>query len=198
MKKAFKKWLLKEELAELKEIKRSLTTAPQVIDLIDGALGDLDCIEHSDLLNLPNEEDVQDMIDNSSFLTHDEVSCIIEDSNFVTEEDFNDLYRQESSEVLKTDDLDEFLEDYLTKTDAIVFIENTLETVLPDAIHESVKQAVTDLPGYFLYEQIKRYIKEDEPEVKQILEFDDDMFFAKFKDSMERLIKESKNEEDNV
>ena len=198
MKKAFKKWLLKEELAELKEIKRSLTTAPQVIDLIDGALGDLDCIEHSDLLNLPNEDDVQDMIDNSSFLTHDEVSCIIEDSNFVTEEDFNDLYRQESSEVLKTDDLDEFLEDYLTKTDAIVFIENTLETVLPDAIHDSVKQAVTDLPGYFLYEQIKRYIKEDEPEVKQILEFDDDMFFAKFKDSMERLIKESKNEEDNV
>lgn len=206
MKKAIKNWLFKDELKEL-------------IALRD------------DLMNFPTHDQVDDVIenyvDNQSFVTESDVEEHL--SEVVTE---HELYHQlRSHNLVFQEDIEEFVADHEIRsliTEAVDKVKYTPEQ-LEEAVDEGVtslfeiragdvvKAALKDIPGYFIYEQIKRYVEEDYvkwdhfslnhddltakvEEINEIVEHleafqapgvDKVVFFANFKDAIRKLLEET-------
>ena len=191
MKKAIKNWLFKEELKEIKAIRE-------------------------DLMNFPTHDQVSDMVEGE-----------IEGSDYITESDVEEIFSHH--EYMTETDLYYKLEDYIEEDSASDIIESSIDTVLPDAIHagiqeffkehgeDLIKKHVKELPGYFMYEQTKRYVEEDYvkwdhfkqefddlsvkiQEMNEIIEHleafqapgvDKVVFFANFKDAIRKLLDET-------
>jgi len=195
MKQAIKNWLFKEELQELKNLRQ-------------------------DLVNFPTHDQMSDF-------THG----VIEDYNFVTESDVeeqmsetiteHDLYYQlQSHNVTFNDDLDEYISqddihsvisDAIDEMDWDEAVLDQVNRVFNARAEEMIKKAIKDLPGYFFFEQIKRYVEEDYVTWQHFsLNYDDlesrvlnietndikdpysdpMLFFDKFKAAMKQLIEE--------
>ena len=195
MKQAIKNWLFKEELQELKNLRQ-------------------------DLLNFPTHDQMSDF-------THG----VIDDCNFVTESDVeeqmsetiteHDLYYQlQSHNVTFNDDLDEYISqddihsvisDAIDEMDWDEAVLEQVNRVFNARAEEMIKKAIKDLPGYFFFEQIKRYVEEDYVTWQHFsLNYDDlesrvlnietndikdpysdpMLFFDKFKAAMKQLIEE--------
>ena len=206
MKKAIKNWLFKEELESINDLKE----------------------KHQ--YNLESITNLAETM-HSQFPTHDAVSDMMEntliDSNYITESEVEDMFSDH--EYITETDLYYKLEDYIEEDSASDIIESSIDTVLPDAIHvgiidffkehgeDLVKKHVKELPGYFMYEQTKRYVEEDYvkwdhfkqefddlsikiQEMNEIIEHleafqapgvDKVVFFANFKDAIRKLLDET-------
>jgi len=155
MKKAIKNWLFKEEIAEIQKIRESISNT---------------------------KNDIEDSL--KEFPTHDLMSDfvhgVIDDGNYVTDSDVrdqledviceNDLrWQLECNDVVFNDDHDfvtnHDLKDQISDTvDAMEWSEiigEEVNRVFNARAEEVVKQVLKDIPGYFMYEQIKRYVEED-------------------------------------
>lgn len=206
MKKAIKNWLFKEELQSINDLKE----------------------KHK--CNLESITNLADTL-HSQFPTHDAVSDMMENSlielNYITESEVEDMFSDH--EYITETDLYYKLEDYIEEDSASDIIESSIDTVLPDAIHagiqeffkehgeDLIKKHVKELPGYFMYEQTKRYVEEDYvkwdhfkqefddlsvkiQEINEIIEHleafqapgvDKVIFFANFKDAIRKLLDET-------
>ena len=206
MKKAIKNWLFKEELQSINDLKEkhkcNLESITNLADTLQG--------------NFPTHDAVSDLMENSliesNYITESEVEDIVSDHEYVSE---SDLYYK--------------LENYIEEDSASDIIESSIDTVLPDAIHagileffeehgkDLVEKYVKELPGYFMYEQTKRYVEEDYvkwdhfkqefddlsvkiQEINEIIEHleafqapgvDKVVFFANFKDAIRKLLDET-------
>jgi hypothetical protein len=222
MKKAIKNWLFKEELQELQSLQKS------VRDNMDETSRNTSAIVNF----------AQDVEEN--YPTHDVLSDYvrgaIDDENFVTESDIEeqlgdtikeyDLYYQLQSnnvvfedaiqDFVSEDDLHEHISNAVDAMEWSELIGEEVNRVFNARAQDIVKQVLKDIPGYFMYEQIKRYVEEDyvkwdhyslnfddlAQQVSDIQEFTEKMealeapgfdraiFFANFKDAMKRLIDE--------
>lgn len=145
MKKAIKNWLFKEELQELKELKENFKNYPthdEVGDFTHGVIYDGNYVTESDI-----EEKFEDVIYGSdmwSQLQENDVAFANDIEHFVSE-----------------DDLDHLISDAVDAMEWSEIIGEEVNRVFNARAEEVVKQVLKDIPGYFMYEQIKRYVEED-------------------------------------
>lgn len=166
MKKAIKNWLFKEEIAEIQKIRESISdtkndiedsikefpTHDKMSDYVYGVIDDGNYVTDSDvrdkLEDVVYENDLRyqlesnDVVfsDNSEFITNDD----LQDAGFITE-----------------NQLREHLSDEIDAMEWSEIIGEQVNRVFNARAEEVVKQVLKDIPGYFMYEQIKRYIEED-------------------------------------
>lgn len=205
MKKAIKNWLLKEELQELKTLKQDLLNYPthdQMSDFAHGVIYDGNYVTESDI-----EEKFEDVVHSGDMWSH------LRENDVVFESDIQDLVSE--------DDLDERISSAIDAVEWSEIIGEEVNRVFNARAQEVVKQVLKDIPGYFMYEQIKRYVEEDyvkwdhyslnfddlTAKVEEILDLynenidklealhapgiDKAVFFANFKDAIRKLLDET-------
>lgn len=198
MKKAIKNWLFKEELQELKNLRQDLLNYPthdQMSDFAHGVIYDGNYVTESDI-----EEKFEDVIYSSDMWSH------LRENDVVFESDIEDL--------ISEDDLDDHISSAIDAIEWSEIIGEEVNRVFNARAQDIVKQVLKDIPGYFMYEQIKRYVEEDYvkwdhyslnfddlaakvEEMSDIIEHleafqapgvDKAVFFANFKDAIRKLL----------
>lgn len=201
MKKAIKNWLLKEELQELKELRENLT-------------------------NFPTHDQVDDVVeiyvDNQTFVTESDMEEHL--SGIVTEDDFyhqlrchNLVFEEDIEDLISENDLEQNISKAVDAIEWSEIIGEEVNRVFNARAQDVIKQVLKDIPGYFIYEQIKRYVEEDYvkwdhyslnfddlavkvEEMNDVIEHleafqapgvDKAIFFANFKDAIRKLIDET-------
>lgn len=201
MKKAIKNWLFKEELQELKNLRQDLLNYPthdQMSDFAHGVIYDGNYVTESDI-----EEKFEDVIYSSDMWSH------LRENDVVFESDIEDL--------ISEDDLDDHISSAIDAIEWSEIIGEEVNRVFNARAQDIVKQVLKDIPGYFMYEQIKRYVEEDYvkwdhyslnfddlaakvEEMSDIIEHleafqapgvDKAVFFANFKDAIRKLLDET-------
>ena len=201
MKKAIKNWLLKDELKEIKDIRDDLMNFPthdQVNDVVEGEIESARFITESDM-----EEQLSDMI------TECDLYSSLSSNNVVFHDDIED--------VLDEDQVNEIVSVALDNLELSEVIGEEVSRVFNARAESIVKKVLKDIPGYFIYEQVKRYVEEDyvkwehfslnhddltvkvdemQEIVNQLEAFqapgiDKVIFFANFKDAIRKLLDET-------
>ena len=145
MKKAIKNWLFKEELQELKNLREDLLNYPthdQMSDFAHGVIYDGNYVTESDI-----EEKFEDVIYSSDMWSH------LRENDVVFESDIQDLVSE--------DDLDDHISSAIDAVEWSEILSEEVNRVFNARAQDIVKQVLKDIPGYFMYEQIKRYVEED-------------------------------------
>lgn len=201
MKKAIKNWLLKDELKEIKDIRDDLMNFPthdQVNDVVEGEIESARFITESDM-----EEQLSDMI------TECDLYSSLSSNNVVFHDDIED--------VLDEDQVNEIVSVALDNLELSEVIGEEVSRIFNARAESIVKKVLKDIPGYFIYEQVKRYVEEDyvkwehfslnhddltvkvdemQEIVNQLEAFqapgiDKVIFFANFKDAIRKLLDET-------
>lgn len=195
MKQAIKNWLFKEELQELKNLKQDLVNFPthdQMSDFTHGVIDDC---------NFVTESDVEEQM--SETITEHDLYYQLQNHNVT----FND----DLDEYISQDDIHSVISDAIDEMDWAEVVSEQVNRVFNARAEEMIKKAIKDLPGYFFFEQIKRYVEEDYVTWQHFsLNYDDlesrvlnietndikdpysdpMLFFDKFKAAMKQLIEE--------
>ena len=201
MKKAIKNWLLKDELKEIKDIRDDLMNFPthdQVNDVVEGEIESARFITESDM-----EEQLSDMI------TECDLYSSLSSNNVVFHDDIED--------VLDEDQVNEIVSVALDNLELSEVIGEEVSRIFNARAESIVKKVLKDIPGYFIYEQVKRYVEEDYvkwehfslnhddltvkvDEMQEIVNhleafqapgIDKVIFFANFKDAIRKLLDET-------
>lgn len=201
MKKAIKNWLLKDELKEIKDIRDDLMNFPthdQVNDVVEGEIESARFITESDM-----EEQLSDMI------TECDLYSSLSSNNVVFHDDIED--------VLDEDQVNEIVSVALDNLELSEVIGEEVSRIFNARAESIVKKVLKDIPGYFIYEQVKRYVEEDYvkwehfslnhddltvkvDEIQEIVNhleafqapgIDKVIFFANFKDAIRKLLDET-------
>lgn len=201
MKQAIKNWLFKEELQELKNLRQDLLNYPthdQMSDFAHGIIYDGNYVSESDI-----EEQFEDVVKAYDFYSH------LHDNDVV--------FNQEIQDFVTEDDLDDHISSAIDAVEWSEIISEEVNRVFNARAQDVVKQVLKDIPGYFMYEQIKRYVEEDYvkwdhyslnfddlaakvEEMSDIIEHleafqapgvDKAIFFANFKDAIRKLLDET-------
>lgn len=201
MKKAIKNWLFKEELQELKNLRQDLLNYPthdQMSDFAHGVIYDGNYVTESDI-----EEKFDDVVYSSDMWSH------LRENDVVFDSDIQDLVSE--------DDLEDHISNAVDAMEWSEIISEEVNRVFNARAQDIVKQVLKDIPGYFMYEQIKRYVEEDYvkwdhyslnfddlaakvEEMSDIIEHleafqapgvDKAVFFANFKDAIRKLLDET-------
>lgn len=201
MKKAIKNWLFKEELQELKTLKQDLLNYPthdQMSDFAHGVIYDGNYVTESDV-----EEKFEDVVYSGDMWSQ------LRENDVVFESDIQDL--------ISEDDLHDHISSAVDAIEWSEIISEEVNRVFNARAQDIVKQVLKDIPGYFMYEQIKRYVEEDYvkwdhyslnfddlaakvEEMSDIIEHleafqapgvDKAVFFANFKDAIRKLLDET-------
>ena len=201
MKQAIKNWLFKEELQELKNLRQDLLNYPthdQMSDFAHGIIYDGNYVSESDI-----EEQFEDVVRTYDFYSH------LHDNDVV--------FNQEIQDFVTEDDLDDHISSAIDAVEWSEIISEEVNRVFNARAQDIVKQVLKDIPGYFMYEQIKRYVEEDYvkwdhyslnfddlaakvEEISDIIEHleafqapgvDKAIFFANFKDAIRKLLDET-------
>lgn len=201
MKKAIKNWLFKEELQELENLKQDLKSYPThdlMSDFVHGVIYDQSYVTESDV-----EEKFEDVICSSDLYWQ------LQSNNVVFEDALSDLVTE--------DDLDDHISSAIDAIEWSEIIGEEVNRVFNARAQDVVKQVLKDIPGYFMYEQIKRYVEEDYvkwdhyslnfddlaakvEEINDTIEHleafqapgvDKAVFFANFKDAIRKLLDET-------
>ena len=170
MKKAIKNWLFKEEIAEIQKIRESISdtkndvedslkefpTHDLMSDYVHGVIDDGNYVTDSDVRDklddvlyesdLRYQLECNDVVfsDNCEFITDDYLDDRLQETGFITEHELKDQ-----------------LSDAVDAMEWSEIIGQEVNRVFNARAEEVVKQVLKDIPGYFMYEQIKRYIEED-------------------------------------
>jgi len=201
MKKAIKNWLFKEELQELENLKQDLKSYPThdlMSDFVHGIIYDQNFVTESDV-----EEKFEDVL-----------HC----GDLYWQLQSNDVVFEDAlSELVTEDDLDNHISSAIDAIEWSEIIGEEVNRVFNARAQDVVKQVLKEIPGYFMYEQIKRYVEEDyvkwdhyslnfddlAQQVSEIQEFnekieaiqapgfDKAIFFANFKDAIRKLLDET-------
>lgn len=145
MKQAIKNWLFKEELQELKNLKQDLVNFPthdQMSDFTHGVIDDC---------NFVTESDVEEQM--SETITEHDLYYQLQSHNVT----FND----DLDEYISQDDIHSVISDAIDEMDWAEVVSEQVNRVFNARAEEMIKKAIKDLPGYFFFEQIKRYVEED-------------------------------------
>jgi uncharacterized protein CbrC (UPF0167 family) len=201
MKKAIKNWLFKEELQELENLKQDLKSYPThdlMSDFVHGVIYDQSYVSESDV-----EEKFEDVVYSGDLYWQLQNNGVV----------FEDAL----SELVTEDDLDDHISSAIDAIEWSEIIGEEVNRVFNARAQDVVKQVLKDIPGYFMYEQIKRYVEEDyvkwdhyslnfddlAQQVSDIQEFNDKVeafqapgfdkaiFFANFKDAIRKLLDET-------
>ena len=201
MKQAIKNWLFKEELQELKNLKQDLKNYPthdEMSDFAHGVIYDGNYVTESDV-----EEKFEDVVFSSDMWSH------LRENDVVFDSDIQDLVSE--------DDLDDHISSAIDAVEWSEILSEEVNRVFNARAQDIVKQVLKDIPGYFMYEQIKRYVEEDYvkwdhyslnfddlaakvEEMSDIIEHleafqapgvDKAVFFANFKDAIRKLLDET-------
>ena len=201
MKQAIKNWLFKEELQELKNLRQDLLNYPthdQMSDFAHGIIYDGNYVSESDI-----EEQFEDVVKAYDFYSH------LHDNDVV--------FNQEIQDFVTEDDLDDHISSAIDAVEWSEILSEEVNRVFNARAQDVVKQVLKDIPGYFMYEQIKRYVEEDYvkwdhyslnfddlaakvEEISDIIEHleafqapgvDKAIFFANFKDAIRKLLDET-------
>lgn len=201
MKQAIKNWLFKEELQELKNLRQDLLNYPthdQMSDFAHGVIYDGNYVTESDI-----EEKFEDVVYSSDMWSH------LRENDVVFDSDLQDLVTE--------DDLDDHISSAIDAVEWSEILSEEVNRVFNARAQDIVKQVLKDIPGYFMYEQIKRYVEEDYvkwdhyslnfddlaakvEEMSDIIEHleafqapgvDKAVFFANFKDAIRKLLDET-------
>ena len=201
MKKAIKNWLFKEELQELKSLREDLLNYPthdQMSDFAHGVIYDGNYVTESDV-----EEKFEDVVTIHDFYSH------LHENDVVMDHEIQDFVTE--------DDLDDHISSAIDAVEWSEILSEEVNRVFNARAQDVVKQVLKDIPGYFMYEQIKRYVEEDYvkwdhyslnfddlaakvEEMSDIIEHleafqapgvDKAVFFANFKDAIRKLLDET-------
>jgi hypothetical protein len=201
MKKAIKNWLFKEELQELENLKQDLKSYPThdlMSDFVHGIIYDQSYISESDV-----DERLEEVVYSGDLYWQLQQNSVV----------FEDAL----SELVTEDDLDDHISSAIDAIEWSEIIGEEVNRVFNARAQDVVKQVLKDIPGYFMYEQIKRYVEEDyvkwdhyslnfddlAQQVSEIQEFnekieaiqapgfDKAIFFANFKDAIRKLLDET-------
>lgn len=201
MKQAIKNWLFKEELQELENLKQDLKIYPThdlMSDFVHGVIYDQNYVTESDV-----EEKFEDVVYSSDLYWQ------LQSNNVVFEDAL--------SELVTEDDLDDHISSAIDAVEWSEIIGEEVNRVFNARAQDVVKQVLKDIPGYFMYEQIKRYVEEDYvkwdhyslnfddlaakvEEINDTIEHleafqapgvDKAVFFANFKDAIRKLLDET-------
>lgn len=201
MKKAIKNWLLKDELKEIKDIRDDLMNFPthdQVNDVVESEIESARFITESDM-----EDQLSDMI------TECDLYSSLSSNNVVFHDDIEDI--------LNEDQVNEIVSVALDNLELSEVIDEEVSRVFNAKAESIVKKVLKDIPGYFIYEQVKRYVEEDYvkwehfslnhddltvkvDEIQEIVNqleafqapgIDKVIFFANFKDAIRKLLDET-------
>jgi uncharacterized protein CbrC (UPF0167 family) len=199
MKKAIKKWLLKEELQELQNLRKDLKNYPtndEMNDFTHGVVYDQGYITESDL-------------DDRDYISDGDLQYYLKTNDVVFDDDIEDLVSE--------DEISSHVSDAVDAVNWTEIIGQEVNKVFNLRAQEVVKQVLKDIPGYFMYEQIKRYVEEDYvkwnhyslnfddlaakvEEMSDIIDrleafqapgIDKAIFFANFKDAIRKLLDET-------
>jgi hypothetical protein len=166
MKKAIKNWLFKEEIAEIQKIRESISNTKNDIE---------DSLKEFPTHDLMSDY-VHGVIDDGNYVTdsdiRDQLEDVVYENDLRYQLECNDVVFSDNCEFITSDDLQEYgfitenkLENHLSDAiDAMEWSEiigEQVNRVFNARAEEVVKQVLKDIPGYFMYEQIKRYIEED-------------------------------------
>jgi len=195
MKQVIKNWLFKEELQELKNLRQDLVNFPthdQMSDFTHGVIEDY---------NFVTESDVEEQM--SETITEHDLYCQLQSHDVA----FND----DLEEYINQDEIHGVISDAVDEMDWAEVVSEQVNRVFNARAEEIIKKVIKDLPGYFFFEQIKRYVEEDyvtwqhfslnhddlesrvlDIETNGIKDTDSDpmLFFDKFKAAMKQLIEE--------
>ena len=201
MKQAIKNWLFKEELQELKSLREDLLNYPthdQMSDFAHGVIYDGNYVTESDV-----EEKFEDVVTIHDFYSH------LHENDVVMDHEIQDFVTE--------DDLDDHISSAIDAVEWSEILSEEVNRVFNARAQDVVKQVLKDIPGYFMYEQIKRYVEEDYvkwdhyslnfddlaakvEEMSDIIEHleafqapgvDKAVFFANFKDAIRKLLDET-------
>ena len=146
MKEKIKQWLFKEELQELQnlreDLKHNYPTHDDMSDFTHGIIYDGNFVTDSDI-----EEKFEDVVYASDMWSQ------MRENDAVFESDIQDLVSE--------DDLTTHISDAIDAMQWSEIIGEEVNRVFNARAQEVVKQVLKDIPGYFMYEQIKRYVEED-------------------------------------
>lgn len=146
MKEKIKQWLFKEELQELQnlreDLKHNYPTHDDMSDFTHGIIYDGNFVTDSDI-----EEKFEDVVYASDMWSQ------MRENDAVFESDIQDLVSE--------DDLNAHISDAVDAMQWSEIIGEEVNRVFNARAQEVVKQVLKDIPGYFMYEQIKRYVEED-------------------------------------
>jgi len=145
MKKAIKNWLFKEELQELKNLRQDFKNYPthdEMSDFTHGVIYDQCYITESDV-----EEKFDDVVYASDMWNQ------LRENDVVFDSDIQDLVSE--------DDLEDNISSAIDAIEWSEIIGEEVNKVFNARAQDVVKQVLKDIPGYFMYEQIKRYVEED-------------------------------------
>lgn len=145
MKQAIKNWLFKEELQELKNLRQDLLNYPthdQMSDFAHGIIYDGNYVSESDI-----EENFEDVVKTYDFYSH------LHDNDVAFNQDIQDFVTE--------DDLDDHISSAIDAVEWSEILSEEVNRVFNARAQDVVKQVLKDIPGYFMYEQIKRYVEED-------------------------------------
>ena len=199
MKKAIKKWLLKEELQELQNLRKDLKNYPtndEMNDFTHGVVYNQGYITESDL-------------DDRDYISDGDLQYYLKTNDVVFDDDIEDLVSE--------DEISSHVSDAVDAVNWTEIIGQEVNKVFNLRAQEVVKQVLKDIPGYFMYEQIKRYVEEDYvkwnhyslnfddlaakvEEMSDIIDrleafqapgIDKAIFFANFKDAIRKLLDET-------
>lgn len=205
MKQAIKNWLFKEELKEIKDIRDDLMNFPthdQVNDVVEGGIESAMFITESDM-----EEQLSDVI------TECDLYSSLSSNNVVFHDDIEELVTEDQVDEVVTNVVSAAVD----RIEWSEIIGEEVNRVFNARAESIVKQVLKDIPGYFMYEQIKRYVEEDYVKWDHYsLNFDDlaakvedindtiehleafqapgidkAIFFANFKDAIRKLLDET-------
>lgn len=166
MKKAIKNWLFKEEIAEIQKIRESISDTKNDIE---------DSLKEFPTHDLMSDY-VHGVIDDGNYVTdsdiRDQLEDVVYENDLRYQLECNDVVFSDNCEFITSDDLQEYgfitenkLENHLSDAiDAMEWSEiigEQVNRVFNARAEEVVKQVLKDIPGYFMYEQIKRYVEED-------------------------------------
>ena len=146
MKEKIKQWLFKEELQELENLRQDLKhnypTHDDMSDFTHGIMYDGNYVTESDI-----EEKLEDVVYAGDMWSQ------MRENDAVFESDIQDLVSE--------DDLTRHISDAVDAMQWSEIIGEEVNRVFNARAQEVVKQVLKDIPGYFMYEQIKRYVEED-------------------------------------